>query len=143
MASQRQKKFNSLEEYLTHFATIKRQHAPQRGLFSLPSVQAAPQSDVSSTDSTVPVAPTSNIQSIEVDDSAASIITLTITFSDGSTKVVPIKDLSDRVDAIETAVNNQADALSSLVTSQVETATQVLSQLTDVNSRVAKIEQVV
>jgi hypothetical protein len=66
-----------------------------------------------------------------------------LTYSDNSTKIITIPDLTPRVEALEANVSSQSSNLTSLVQSQVDAANAVLNQFNAVNNRVAKIEQVV
>jgi hypothetical protein len=138
----------SVEHFLNHFANIKAQH---RRYNVIPQAALQPTSQVSETSisqatkdflatlTSSPILVTIDVT--ESDDHTQTVLNLT--YSDNSTKIITIPDLTHRVEALEANVSSQSSNLTSLVQSQVDAANAVLNQFNAVNNRVAKIEQVV
>jgi hypothetical protein len=99
------------------------------------------------------------VEVVPADTSDPSNVTagaqLKLTFADNTTQIVTVKD--PRLDVIEStldrqtailnsihaAMHTQNSAMASIVQAQVGAANTILSQISDVNSRVEKIEKVV
>jgi hypothetical protein len=124
--------FKTFEDYLVHFSNIKRNKIA-RPLY----VPVTVAKDIAIVDDTV------TIQNVDVDeDSEDGTTILTLQFSDGTSKIVKLPNTS-RVDNIESAVNNTSTVIASYIQTQAEATAAVLSQLTNVDTRVTKIEEVV